>query len=117
MQFGPSPLTQEHRRASPCCIPPAQWGNHHAREPGEKECELFGDVSLGHEENLPEEPVQREARQDELDSASMRSVSNSMASNQAGPRCVNGQLVRPTPPMMILHLQHVKPVQRGLQEE
>ena len=54
--------------------------------------------SPGHEENLPEEPVQREARQDELDSASIPSVSNSMASNLAGPGCVNGQLARPTPP-------------------
>ena len=52
-------------------------GNHHAREPGEEECELFGDVSLGHEEKFAEVPVQREARQSELDSASIPSVSNS----------------------------------------
>ena len=25
VQFGPSPLTQEYRHPSPCCIPPAQW--------------------------------------------------------------------------------------------
>ena len=66
-----------NRRPSPCCIPPAQWENHHAKEPGEEYCELFGDVSLGHEENLPQVPVQREAHQDELDSASIPSVSNS----------------------------------------
>ena len=98
VQFGPSPLTQEYRHPSPCCAPPAQWGNHHARESGEEECELFGDVSLGHEESLPEVPSQHEARQDELDSASIPSVPNSIASNLAGPRCINGQLVRPTPP-------------------
>ena len=87
MQLGPSPQTQEYSRHSSCCVPPAQWGNHYASESGEEECELFGDVPPG-----------REAHQDELDNASTLSVSNSMASNLAGPRCINGQLVRPTPP-------------------
>ena len=63
MQFRPSPLTQEHRHPSPRCVPPAQWGNHYARESGEEECELFGDVSPRHEEYLPEEPAQHEALQ------------------------------------------------------
>ena len=36
MQFGPSPQTQEYSRPSPCCVPPAQWGNHYARESGDK---------------------------------------------------------------------------------
>ena len=54
MQFGPSPLTQEYRHQSPCYVPPAQWANHHAREPREQECELFRDVRPGQEETLPE---------------------------------------------------------------
>ena len=36
-----------------------------AREPGEEECELFGDILPGQEEILPEEPAQHEAHQDE----------------------------------------------------
>ena len=35
VQFGPSPLTQEYRHLSPCYVPPAQWGNHHAQSPSE----------------------------------------------------------------------------------
>ena len=54
VQFGPSPLTQECRHPSPCCVPPAQWGNHRARESGEEECELFGDI-LPAQEEIPEE--------------------------------------------------------------
>ena len=98
MQFGPSPLTQEYRHPSPCCVPPAQWGNHHARESGEEECELFGDILPGQEEIFPEEPAQHEAHQDELDRAAIPSPSNAIASNLTGPRCINGELVRPTPP-------------------
>ena len=71
-------------------------GNHYARESGEEECELFGDVPP--EENPLGVPAECEAPQDKLDNASTPSVSNSMASNLAGPRCINGQLVRPTPP-------------------
>ena len=72
VQFGPSPLTQEYRRPSPCCVPPAQWGNHHARESGEEECELFGDMflRLGGESSR-ESQSQHEAHQDELDRASI----------------------------------------------
>ena len=98
VQLRPSALTQEYSRPSPCCVPPAQWGSHYARESGDEECELFGDVPPGHEENPLGVPAECEARQDELDNASTPSVSNSMASNLAGPRCINGQLVRPTPP-------------------
>ena len=97
MQFGPSPQTQEYSRPSPCCIPPAQWKNHYARE-SEEECELFGDIPPGHEENPVGAPAECEAHQDELHHASTLSVSTSMASNLAGPRCINGQLARPTPP-------------------
>ena len=79
MQFGPSPLTQEYRHQknqSPCCVPPAQWGNRYAREPGEKECELFGDILPGQEEIFPEEPAQHEVHQDELDRAAIPIPSN-----------------------------------------
>ena len=50
VQLGPSPQIREHSRPSPCCIPPAQWGDRYARDPGEEECELFGEVPLGHED-------------------------------------------------------------------
>ena len=92
MQFGPSPLTQEYRHPSPCCVTPAQWGNHYSRESGE------GNVPPGHEELVPEEPTQHEAHQDELDRAAVPSPSNDIASNVSGPRCINGELVRPAPP-------------------
>ena len=98
MQFGPSPVTQEYRHQSPCCVPPAQWGNHYARESGEEECALFGDIPPGRGEIFPEEPAQQVARQDELDRAAFPSPSNDIASNLSGPRCVFGELVRPTPP-------------------
>ena len=98
MQFGPNPQTQEYSRPSPCCVSPARWGNHYARESGEEECELFGVVPPDQEENPLGVPAECEAHQDELYNASSPSVSNSMASNLAGPRCIDGQLVRPTPP-------------------
>ena len=44
VQLGPSPLAQECSRRSPAGIPPAQWGNHDAREDGKEECELFRDA-------------------------------------------------------------------------
>ena len=72
-------------------------GNNHARESGEEECELFGDMFPGQEET-PEDPSQHEAHQDELDRASIPIMSNDMSSSLEGPRCVNGELVRPTPP-------------------
>ena len=98
MQFGPSPLTKEYRHQSPSCVPPAQWGNHYARESGEEDCELFGDLPPAQEEIFPEQPAQHETHQDELDRAAVPSPSNDNASNLSGPRCVNGELVRPTPP-------------------
>ena len=49
VQLGPSPQTREYSHPSPCCIPPAQWGDMHARDPGEEECELFGEVPPGHD--------------------------------------------------------------------
>ena len=97
VQFGPSPVTQEYRCPSPCCVPSAQWGNHHARESSEEECELLGDIPPGQAE-IPEEPAQQEARQDEWDSAAIPSSSTAIESNLMGPGCINGELVRPTPP-------------------
>ena len=96
MQYGPSPATQEHCRQSPCRAPPAQWGNNFARESGEEECELFGDLPAAQAEPLQVDSAQHEAHQDELDRAAIPSSSN--ASNLTGPRCTNGELVRPTPP-------------------
>ena len=98
MQFGPSPQTQEYHRPSPCCIPPTQWGSHYARESGDEECELFGDIPPGHAENPLGVPAECEAHQDKLDNTSTLNASNSMASNLESPRCINGQLMRPTPP-------------------
>ena len=40
VQLGPSPQTLEYSHPSPCCIPPAQWGDMHARD-RQEECELF----------------------------------------------------------------------------
>ena len=70
----------------------------HARDPGEEECELFGDVPPAHDGNLMGMPLNCEEHQDELDNAAASHASDSMAANLEGPRCVNGQLVRPIPP-------------------
>ena len=51
VQLGPSPQTRECSHPSPCGVPPAQWGNMHASEQGEEECELFGDVPALRDEN------------------------------------------------------------------
>ena len=98
VQLDPSPQAREYSRPSPCCIPPAQWGDMHARDPGEEECELFGEVCLGHDESPLGMPSDCEARQGELDNAAASRVSDSMAAILERPRCINGQLVRPTPP-------------------
>ena len=99
MQFDPSPVTQEYCHQSPCSVPPAQWGNRFARESGEEdECELFGDMPAGKEEPFQDKSAQSEAHQHELDRAAAPSHSNANASNLAGPRCINGELARPTPP-------------------
>ena len=98
VQLGPSPQTRKYSHPSPCCIPPAQWGDMHARDPGEEECDLFGDVPAGHEANVMSVPSDGEEHQDELDNAAALHASDSMAATLAGPRCVNGQLLRPTPP-------------------
>ena len=98
VQLGPSPQTREYSHPSPCKIPPAQWGDMHARDPGEEECELFGDVPAVHEGTVMGMPSDGEAHQDELDSAAALHASDSMAATLQGPKCVNGQLLRPPPP-------------------
>ena len=76
----------------------SSMGNHFARESGEEECELFGDLPAAQEEPFQDESAQHEAHQDELDRAAVPSPSSANASNLTGPRCINGELVRPTPP-------------------
>ena len=98
VQLGPSPATQEHSRRNPCRRPPAQWGNHDAREAEAEECELFRDPPAAEDDPEQWELEQETARQDELDIATAPSPSNGCASNVSGPRCINGQLVRPEPP-------------------
>ena len=98
MQFGPSPPTQEYCRQRPCRVPPAQWGNRFARESREEECELFGDPPADEEEPFQLDPAQNAAHQNELDIAAAPSPSSASASNPTGPRCINGELVKPTPP-------------------
>ena len=97
MQFGPCPVTQEYCRQSPCCVPPAQWGNHLARESGEEQRELFGDLPPDQEEPFQEASAQNVAHQDELDAAAVPSHSSASVLNLTGPRCMNGELVRPSP--------------------
>ena len=100
VQFGPSPQTQEYCRRSPRRIPPAQWGNHDAREDGGEECELFRDPPQT--DGDPTQTVfgleHEMAHQDGLDIATAPSPSHGRASNVSGPRCINGQLLRPEPP-------------------
>ena len=97
VQLGPSPQTREYSHPSPCCIPPAQWGNRYARDSGDEDCDLFGEVPLGHEENPLGMPADGEAHQDELDNAATSHASDSMASNLEGP-VHQWKVVRPTPP-------------------
>ena len=52
VQLGPSPETREYSHPSPRCTPLAQWGDMHARDQGDEECELFGEVPTGHEANV-----------------------------------------------------------------
>ena len=97
VQLGPSLLTREYSHPSLCCVPPAQWGDTHARERREEDCELFGDVLAGHESDNTDHPFEGEARQDELDQAAALRATDSMAEHLVGARCVNGNLIRPGP--------------------
>ena len=75
-------------------------GDHDARAEGEEDCELFRDPPQTDEDPLQDifEQEHGMEHQDELQIASVPSPSNCSCSNQTGPRCVNGQLVRPDPP-------------------
>ena len=72
-------------------MPPAQWGDMHARDRAE-ECELFGDMPAGHESDSVGNPFKGGEHQDELDHAAA-----SMVEAISGARCVNGNLMRPMP--------------------
>ena len=94
MQLGPSPQTQEYCRRSPRRVPPAQWGNHDARETEEQEeeeeeeeeeCELFRHLPAAEDDSAQLDLEQEMARQDELDIAAAPSPSNGSASNLSGP--------------------------------
>ena len=117
MQFGPSPRTQEYCRQSSCRTPPAQWGNHDAREVEAEECELFGDPPAAEDDPVQIDLEREMAHQDELHIAAPPSPSNGSASNLSGPRCINGQLVRPEPPSDDAPPRHVMLAQSAPQEE
>ena len=68
VQLGPSPETREYVHPGPCCIPPAQWGDVHARE-REEECELFGEMPSGDDLDILGNPLQSAGQQDELENA------------------------------------------------
>ena len=60
VQFGPSPQTREYARPSPCCVPPAQWGDVLCRA-GDEEWELFGGMPVGDNQDLPADAGSRAA--------------------------------------------------------
>ena len=59
---------------------------------GEEECELFGDVPAGQEVDIVGDPFESGEHQDELNHAAA-----AMVEAISGARCVNGNLMRPTP--------------------
>ena len=93
-QLGPSPSTQEYVRQAPCGIPPAQWGDLHARE-GDDGFELFGNMPEADDLDLPGDPARNAAQQDELENAEVLPLVHAQQSPTSGARCVNGNLVRP----------------------
>ena len=105
VQLGPSPLTQQYSRRSPVGIPPAQWGNHDAREAGdsggEEECELFRDPPRA---EFLRRSNSRCVRTGAWGGAPGRAkyCSNSRPFHvqrfeRESPKRINGQLVRPDP--------------------
>ena len=63
----------------------------------EEECELFGDVPVGHEAGIMGHPFEGAEHQDELDQAAALHATDSIqsiAANLTGARCVNGNLMR-----------------------
>ena len=102
MQFGPSPRAQEYCCQSPCQIPPAQWGDHDAREAEAEECELFGDQPATEDDPAQVDLEQQMAHQDELDIAAVPSPSNGRASNVSGPLYVLNHQVMMLPPRHVM---------------
>ena len=94
VQLGPSPQTREYVHTSPCGIPPAQWGDVHARD-REEECELFGEVPPGQDLDLSCNVSENEEHQEELDNAAALPPVQAPLQSISGARCVNGNLVRP----------------------
>ena len=93
VQFGPSPQTREYIPPHPCYIPPAQWGDAHGRV-GDEECELFGGMLIGDEQDSPADPLQAVQHPDELGNAVFPSPPQ-LQQPLVAARCVNGNLVRP----------------------
>ena len=73
-------------------------GRSLARVSREGECELFGDHPADEKEPFQVDPLHDMARQDELDVAAAPSPTNANVPSRSGPRCINGELVRPQPP-------------------
>ena len=94
VQLGPSPSTQEYVRQAPCGVPPAQWGDLHARE-GDDGCELFGNMPEADDLDLLGEPARNAEQQDESENAEVLPLVHAQQPHISGARCVNGILVRP----------------------
>ena len=70
VQFAPSPQTREYTPPPPCHIPPAQWGDVHGRA-GDEDCELFGGVLMGDDQDLTADPLPAVQHPDELGNAGL----------------------------------------------
>ena len=86
VQLGPSPQTREYVHPSPCGIPPAQWGDVHARD-REEECELFGEVPPGQDLDLSCNASENGEHQDELDNAEALHPVQAQLQSISGARC------------------------------
>ena len=93
VQFGPSPQTREYAPPPPCFIPPAQWGDVHGRA-GDEDCELFGGMLIGDDQDLQPDPLQAVQQTDESGNAEIPLFQLSQQPMTAA-RCINGNLVRP----------------------
>ena len=93
VQFGPSPQTREYTPPPPCHIPPAQWGDVHGRA-GDEDCELFGGVLMGDDQDLPADPLPAVQHPAELANAGLPPPPE-LQQPLVAARCVNGNLVRP----------------------
>ena len=93
VQFGPSPQPREYARPPPCFVPPAQWGDVHGRA-GNEDCELFGGMLIGDDQDLPPDPLQGVQQPDESGNAEIPPCQLSQQPMTTA-RCINGNLVRP----------------------